>query len=691
MAQDLFLAFGERKVINNISFRIAQGERIGLIGPNGSGKSTLLRILADELSVESGSIQYSRGCQIGYLPQDILELPPNTLLKSVLESVPGKKELDDNLAEIVTRLNQTDEETEQLAMAQELAEIQARNDHFDFFYSEHEALKILFGLGFTEADLTRAISEFSGGWKMRIALASILFRKPELILLDEPTNHLDVPSVVWFDEFLRQYTGAMVLVSHDRYFLNRQIERLMSFEREGLRFYTGSYDTYCVQRKEEEELLDARAKNIMKERKELERFVDRFKAKATKARQAQSRVKMIARLEKQTPELISPQRKLRFTFPETTRTGYEVVKIKALQKNFGTIKVFDNLNKIIYRGDRIAVVGKNGIGKTTLLKIIAHEIEPSRGMIDIGHNVELRYYAQHHTEILNKKNSILSEVLQDSLNATQTYVRSVLGAFLFPGDDVEKPIGILSGGEKARVALAKLLVKPGNLLLMDEPTNHLDVDSAESLAKALKSFSGTLVFVSHNRSFVDHLATRVWDLTPHGLVDYSGNLERYLEHQALTEMSSYEEKQQVPAEPYKSPGSPGTRSKNKAKTAPAITQSTAKSDLRPQNGQKQSRQQWQKDKERKREKDRLHRNLENAQKKALKLEQDIEKLEEKLQHQEIELANPIMYQNNEGFNQLVNDYENTRLKIEYLYEQLDSQLKRVDKLNKNGNTPQESQ
>jgi len=680
VASNLFLAFGERKVIDNISFRVADGDRIGLVGPNGSGKSTLLRILAGEMAYESGLLQFARNCQVGYLPQDILELPENTVIGSVIDSVPGKRKLEEKLDTLANQINESTDQEEQMSLAQQLADTQSRIDHYELHFSEHEALKILSGLGFLTNDMTRSINEFSGGWKMRIALACILFRKPNLILLDEPTNHLDFPSVVWFDGFLKQYNVALILVSHDRYFLNRQINKVMAFEVEGLRTYTGNFDQYRSIRENEEELLMARTKNVERERKELEKFVERFKAKASKARQAQSRVKMIERMEKKAPEIIRVRKKISINFPDTARTGYEVLKMNDLSKGFDELILFNKMSLKVFRGDRLAVVGKNGIGKTTLLKMIAGELAPDSGSIEEGQNVELRYYAQHQTEALNPHHSILEEVMQEVPTASQTFVRGVLGAFLFPKDEVEKTIQVLSGGEKARVALAKLLVKPGNFLLMDEPTNHLDVDSSEALASALQEFNGTLVFVSHNRSFVDHLATRVWDLTPDGIIDYPGNLERYLE---FKEKREKEEQKQSLRHLEKNRSVSTISSKQEVEALPNVQQNTNK--IAEQIEKPMTRQEWLKEKEKKRVDERKKRQkqqeLRSLKKSINKKEKEIEQLEGSVKQYEHELANPTLYQNSpDRFNQLMDQYNFTKKKLEKLYQQWEKEEKRLENI-----------
>jgi ATP-binding cassette subfamily F protein 3 len=363
---------------------------------------------------------------------------------------------------------------------------------------------------------------------MRAALAGLLLQDPDLLLLDEPTNHLDLPTLAWFDAFLKRSRKAMVLISHDRGFLNRQISRVLSLEVEGLKSWVGNHDDYRRLRAEEYEQLLARASRQASRRAEMEQFINRFRAKATKARQVQSRIKL---LEKQEVITVAEERDtVAFRFPEVARSGREVATFKGVRKAFGENVIYDRLDATLLRGQRVAVVGINGAGKTTLLKLLAGELSPDGGEITLGHGVVLGYYAQHHGETLDKSSTILEEMMRLVPDKPQSHVRHVLGAFLFSGDDVEKKIGVLSGGERARVALARLLLKPANLLVMDEPTNHLDLDSSEALIEALEGYGGTLIFVTHNRSFLNALATEIWDVRDRSVVVWPGNLDDYLHH-----------------------------------------------------------------------------------------------------------------------------------------------------------------
>jgi len=527
------LNFLERQIFNEIGLQVNPVDRIGLVGRNGSGKTTLLRIIKGEIIPESGEVRIAKKSRIGYLPQDVHEAVSGPLLQSILESIPGRKNLENRLKEEEESLKTESNKQNQSKLGEQIAAIHQEMNRLDLEFPRHEAEKILLGLGFETADFERPVSSLSGGWKMRAALATLLYQRPDLLLLDEPTNHLDIPSVRWLVEFLQNFKGAMILVSHDREFLNKQINRVVSFETEGMRSYKGNYDFYLKARKEEVRSLEARAKNQEQKIRDARKFIERFRSKATKARQAQSKLKLVKKIE--LIETFQKEKTIHFSFPEVVRSGKEVVFIEGVSKRFGKNVLYDDLNLMGLRGERIAIIGPNGCGKTTLLKVVAGEIEADRGKISLGHKVSVAYFAQHHSDLLNPKKTVVEEVYQVVPNASIGFVRAVCGAFLFSGSDVDKTIGVLSGGERARVSLAKLLVNPGNFMLMDEPTNHLDIESSERLIDALKGYNGTLLFVSHNQSFINGLATKIWDIRGQGIVEYPGNLDEYYEHLIKTD------------------------------------------------------------------------------------------------------------------------------------------------------------
>jgi ATP-binding cassette, subfamily F, member 3 len=527
---EVTLFFADRMIFDAASLRLGHGDRIGLIGPNGSGKTTLLKIIAGEQEVDDGVVTRANGVRVGWLPQELSIATGRSLIDMILSSVPGRAELDGRLAGAEAELEELTragaDEALVLDAAAEIAELHERIDHFERFFGEHEALTILAGLGFAPGEEGRDIGEFSGGWKMRGVLAGLLFQRPDVLLLDEPTNHLDMPSVAWFSEFLKRWNRCFLLISHDREFLNEQISRVVSLELEGVRSYPGNYEKYVEQRAEEETILAGKAKNLAAERERLTAFVNRFRAQANKARAVQSRVKMLEKME--SVETYQKRGVMRFSFPPTSRTVADVIRVDGLRKAYGDHVVFPGVDLTVRRGDKIGIIGVNGAGKTTLLRMLAGELPHDGGTIKMGSGVEVGYYAQHHADTLDLGATVYEVVQRAAPDSPPARVRSILGAFMFSGDDTDKPIKVLSGGEKARVALARLLVAPGNLLLMDEPTNHLDLASSESLAASLGTFDGTLVFVSHNRSLIRTLATKIWNVEDQRVEIYPGTLDEYM-------------------------------------------------------------------------------------------------------------------------------------------------------------------
>ena len=536
--EEVTLLFADRIILDDVNLRLGPNDKIGLIGPNGSGKTTLLKIIAGQQEIDDGKVVRARGVRVGWLPQDITIIGGRSLIDFILSSVPGRAELDAELAAVGAELESTTanhSDDVMIELAERVGELHERIDHFERFFGEHEALTILSGLGFAPGDEHRDLGEFSGGWKMRAVLAGLLFQRPDVLLLDEPTNHLDMPSVAWFSDFLKKWSRCFILISHDREFLNEQITRVVSLEVEGIRSYPGNYERYLVQRSEEETILAGRAKNLSLERERLTKFINRFRAQANKAAAVQSRVKQLEKME--TVETYTKRGVMRFSFPETARTVNEVIKIEGLRKAYGDHVVFPGIDLTVKRGEKIGIIGVNGAGKTTLLRMIAGEIPVDKGTIRLGNGVRVGYYAQHHADTLDLSATIYQEVARANPEASPARVRSILGAFLFSGDTVDKPCKVLSGGERARVALARLLVNPGNVLMMDEPTNHLDLDSAESLCASLKTYDGTLVFVSHNRSLVRQLATTIWNVENQAVEQYPGSLDEYLYSMAERRMA----------------------------------------------------------------------------------------------------------------------------------------------------------
>ena len=635
-AEGLKINFGPREILRGEGFAISAGEKVGLIGPNGSGKSTLIKAMYGIHHLDQGAFHWAKGATVGYLPQDVLELPSGDLLTTVQGAAPGVSDIQSRIKDVEIALQKATKPKEQEDLAARLVDLLSRRELFEQQYSKTEAETILMGLGFSVTDFTRDVSEFSGGWKTRAALAGLLFRKPDLLLLDEPTNHLDVPTVEWFDQFMKKSSRAICLVTHDREFLDRQVTRILSFEFEGLRSYTGNYTGYLKLREEEEQNLLARAKNIEDRKRQATRFINRFRAKNTKATQVQSRIKELEKLAQ--IDIPKQNKRLHFKFPSSNRSGKDVITIENMHKSFPGVKLFHGLSKKVYRQDRIAIIGVNGAGKTTLLKMLAGELAQDQGEIKIGHNVEVSYYAQHQSESLDQKKTVLDEVWSTVPDTTMTFIRSVCGSFLFSGDDVDKSIGILSGGEKARVSLAKMLVRPGNILMMDEPTNHLDIWSSEALGKALESYDGTLVFVSHNKGFVNRIANKIWDISKGEIYEYQGNLKEYLYHLQQKKIRDDQ--------------NPQNHFADDKVVLEATSKETSKINKKTQKREEAEF------------RNEVFRRISPVKNEIEKLEKEIEKLEEKYCELENALADPGIYDNSGKSIPLLGEFETVKRRLE---------------------------
>jgi ATP-binding cassette subfamily F protein 3 len=673
--EDVTLLFGSRVIFESLSLRLDERDRIGLIGPNGSGKTSLLRVMAREQEIDRGSLETARGVRVGYLPQELVVAGGRSLLDFVLSSVPGRATLDQQLAEAeaeleaATRAHTLDDE-HMMNLAARVADLHERVDHFERFFSEHEAMRILGGLGFEAKDHGRDLTEFSGGWKMRAVLAGLLFQRPDVLLLDEPTNHLDLPSVAWFSGFLKRYPRCFVLISHDREFLNEQIDRVVSLEPEGVRSYKGNLDAYATRRAEEEEILENKAKNIERERERLQRFVDRFRAQANKAASVQSRVKALDKLED--VELYQRRKVMRISFPPTERSVAEMMRVDRVAKSYGAHVVFPGVNLTVRRGEKVAIIGVNGAGKTTLLKMMAGELRPDRGAIHIGNGVKVGYYAQHHADTLDTGATVYEIVQRANPDASISRVRSILGAFLFSGDDVDKPVSVLSGGERARVALARLLIDPGNLLLMDEPTNHLDLQSSESLAESLAEFDGSLVFVSHNRSLIRTVATKIWNVEDGGVEIYSGTLDEYMYSYRLRRDGADTPAAAADAKvgSARAPGNPGARAPGNPGGAGKRADAAPAADADRDAGKSPGKGSREDEKNRKRRDAELRQKRARAvgplEKRVAELEARIGELEAEQRTRSAELSDPTVYEDAGRRDQLLRAYQTAQDKLEEL-------------------------
>jgi ATP-binding cassette subfamily F protein 3 len=518
--------FGSKVLFRDCSLQIGVRDRLGLIGPNGSGKTTLFRMILREEPIDEGEILIAKGVKIGYLPQEVISFRGSRVLDEVLKSAVGITSLQDKMKILEEELLSIEDPKEQERLAKEYGKLQERYTILGGYGLEAEAKRILQGLGFKEGDDDKATDELSGGWLMRIALAKILLQSPDLLLLDEPTNHLDLASLIWLEEFLFNYPGAMVIVSHDRVFLNHLIDRIAEIEAQRIDLYYGDYEHYLEEKEARRQITEATYKTQQKKIEQTERFIERFRAKNTKSSQVQSRIKMLEKLER--IELPKEKKEIRFRFPIPTRSGHKVVEVKNLHKSYGDIRVYQGIDLTLYRGDKIAFVGPNGAGKSTLLKILAGVLDFEKGEVELGKNVTRAYFAQHQFDLLHPGNTVFEELLSIATDETQTELRTLLGTFLFTGDEVEKKVSVLSGGEKSRLILAKMLLKPANLLLLDEPTSHLDIPSRNVLEMALKQFQGTICLITHDRHLINQIANKVIEID-HGVPRlFLGNYDDYL-------------------------------------------------------------------------------------------------------------------------------------------------------------------
>ncbi|PKN54397.1 MAG: hypothetical protein CVU56_26745 [Deltaproteobacteria bacterium HGW-Deltaproteobacteria-14] len=520
---DIEKRYGPRVLFTGTSWHVPPGRRVGLVGRNGAGKTTLFRIIAGHESPDEGSVIIRKSARLGYLTQEPEEYGDLTPLEAVLEAGGEARELEGEIQRIEAQMALA---TPDEATLQRYGAASERFAQLGGYQLEAEARRILAGLGFTSIAMDKPIPTLSGGWRMRVALARLLFARPDLLLLDEPTNHLDLATLIWFEGFLATYPGTIIAVSHDRAFLDRFAQQIAELTARGVDTYAGNFTHYLEEKVERLERLQKAANQQNREIAAVERFVERFRFKASKAKAVQSRVKQLEKVDRiEVPGASDPT--IRFRFPKPPRSGKEVVKIEGIAKAYPDKVVYDGLDLTFYRGQRIALVGPNGSGKSTLLKLVAGVIDADAGDITLGHEVRRAYYAQHQLETLNPDNTVLKEL--ESIASFDDFprCRSMLGAFGFSGKDVDKLVQVLSGGEKARLALAKLLFDPANLLLMDEPTNHLDMASCDVLEEALEDYDGTLIIISHDRHFIDAVANVVIEIDEGGVETFPGNWEDY--------------------------------------------------------------------------------------------------------------------------------------------------------------------
>jgi ATP-binding cassette, subfamily F, member 3 len=523
--QNVTFEFGARVIVKNATWHIQPNERIGLIGYNGTGKSTLLKLFAGDYTPSEGTLERSRSTTIGYLHQDLLSFDTNgSILEVAMTAFERVLQLEKEIEELGKKLEKDHENNDLLI---QYTDALHEMDTLDGYTIHHRTEEILQGLGFANSDLQRPFREFSGGWRMRVLLAKMILQKPDLLLLDEPTNHMDLPSIEWLEKYLQHYQGSVIIVSHDKYFLNRMVTKIVELYQKELHIYNGNYSFYETEKEMRVELQQRAFENQQEYIRQQERFIERFRAKATKAAAAQSAMKRLEKIERiEDVEIERPNIKINFRVDKTP--GRVLATLKGASKRFGPINIVENASAEIDRGDKIALIGANGKGKSTVLRMIAGT-EPFSGERVWGHNVDASFYAQHQLEALNVNNTVLEEMQSCGSQKNDLELRVLLGCFLFSGDDVDKKIKVLSGGEKARVALAKTIISKANFLLLDEPTNHLDMHSCELLIEALNKYEGSFLLVSHDRYFISKTANKIWEIEDHLIREFKGTYEEWVD------------------------------------------------------------------------------------------------------------------------------------------------------------------
>lgn len=521
--QNVTFEFGARTIVQDATWHIHPNDRIGLIGYNGTGKSTLLKVIVGQYQPSAGTVERSRTTAIGYLHQDLLSFDTSeSILQVALHAFDKVKQLEKEIDALTKEIETNATDDVLLAYSEKLHEFEEAGG----YTVEHKTEEVLQGLGFSNEDLQRPYREFSGGWRMRVLLAKMILQQPDLLLLDEPTNHLDLPSIEWLEKYLQHYKGAVVIVSHDKYFLNRMVKKIVELYQRELHIYNGNYDFYEKEKAIRIEMQQKAYENQQDYIRQNERLVERFRAKASKAAMAQSIIKKLDRLER-IEDVALERPDIRINFNVDKMPGKVLVELKNVNKQFNNIKILENATAEIERGDKIALIGANGKGKSTLLRIIAGT-ETFEGERKWGHNIDAAFYAQHQLEALNVNNTILNEMKEAGAQKTELELRTLLGCFLFSGDDADKKIKVLSGGEKARVALAKTMISKANFLLLDEPTNHLDIHSTELLIESMNRYAGSYVLVSHDRYFVSKTANKIWEIVGHEIKEFKGGYEEWV-------------------------------------------------------------------------------------------------------------------------------------------------------------------
>ena len=638
--QNISFSFGARYILQDASWQIGTGERIGLVGSNGTGKSTLLRLMTGAYRVDEGVINKPKDVSLGFFNQDLLSFSTDaSILKVGMQAFEKAHEVEKKMEEILKDLESTPDDEDLLDdYSHALHDFEVAGG----YEMEHKTAEVLEGLGFSTADLQRPYDQFSGGWRMRVLLAKMMLQQPELLLLDEPTNHLDLPSIEWLERYLLSYPGSVVIVSHDRYFLDRMVTKIVEVWQRDLHQYSGNY-TFFQQEKEERMVQQQRSfENQQDYIRQQERFIERFKAKASKAAQAQSAMKRLDKLDKiESPDSSMPT--MNINFDVGVVPGKIICTLKDVSKSYGDLKILDHANAEIERGDKIALIGANGKGKSTLLRIIAGQ-EGCEGERKDGHNVEESFYAQHQLEALNVEHEILEEMKLCGSGKNELELRQLLGCFLFSGDDVFKKIKVLSGGEKARVALAKTIAAKANFLMLDEPTNHLDMQSVEMLIEALNKYTGTLILVSHDRYFISKTANKIWNIEEGQIKEFKGDYEEWVVFQ------EEKKKRELAA------GTPAVKAAPAAKKEekPAVKNNVNEEEIKA-----------------------LRKEYQKQQKLFQKLEEDINKLKQDASVLEAKLADPSFYNNRAEFQKVDEQYRQHNQRLAQLNKEYDKSFEQI--------------